>query len=78
MKEVYGSLMASETPPQVKVLRLPGLPDKGDIVDWLQNHAPDWDGLQSFPSTEKAWAISELKEELKKAEPVPENWTLAV
>jgi len=77
MKDVYGALAALETPPQVKVLRLSGLPDKGDIVDWLQNHAPDWDGLQSFPATDKAWALSELRAELKKAESVPENWTLA-
>ena len=36
MQDVYRALMALESPPQVKVLRLSGLPDKGDIVDWVQ------------------------------------------
>ncbi len=75
MKDVYSALMALEEPPQVKVLRLPGLPEKGDIVDWLQNHAPDWDGLQPFPATEKAWALAELRTELHKAELVPDSWS---
>jgi hypothetical protein len=74
MQDVYRALMALEVPPAVKVLRLPGLPDKGDIVDWLQNHSPDWDGLQPFPDAEKAWARSELRTELKNAEPVSDDW----
>ena len=44
MKDVYGALVALETPPQIEVLRLPGLPDKGDIVDWIQSLINDWDG----------------------------------
>ena len=28
------------------VCKLPGLPDKGDIVDWIQNHIQDWDGYR--------------------------------
>ena len=77
MQDVYRALMTLESPPQVKVLRLSGLPAKGDAVNWLQNHAPDWDGYQPFPASEKSWVVSELRAELNKAEPVPEEWTLA-
>lgn len=76
IKDVYTALMALQQAPAVKVLRLNGLQEGGDIVDWLQNHAPDWDGLKPFPEQEKAWARSELQTLLKTAEPVPEEWSL--
>jgi len=76
-REVYMALSALESPPAVQLVRLPDLPEGGDIVDWLQNFAPDWDGLEPFPDTEKGWAISELRAELKKAEQIPEDWGLA-
>jgi Protein of unknown function (DUF3987) len=75
-KEVNRTLVALESPPVVKVARLSGLPDKGDIVDWLQAYSPDWDGYQPFPEVDKAWVLSELKAELKKAVPVPDDWGL--
>jgi 5S rRNA maturation endonuclease (ribonuclease M5) len=78
IKDVYASLMALRQSPVVKVLRLPDLPKAGDVVDWLQNHAPEWDGLQPFPDTEKKWVLSELRAELKKAVPIPEEWNLAI
>ena len=74
MKEVYEALAVLQTPPHVKVLRLSDLPNKGDIVDWLQNHAPDWNGLQTFPAIERSWALLELKTELKNAQSIPEGW----
>jgi hypothetical protein len=73
-QDVYGALSALESPPTVKVLRLSGLPEGGDIVDWLQNLAPDWNGYDAFPASEKSWALTELRAELKKAEDVPEDW----
>jgi putative DNA primase/helicase len=76
MKDVYRALMGFQSPPVVKIVRLSGLPEKGDIVDWLQSHNPERDGYQPFPESEKAWALSELKVELKKAEPVPESWLI--
>ncbi len=75
-RDVYRALMALQSPPVVKVARLSGLPDKVDIVDWLQAHSPDWDGYQPFPEVDKAWVLSELKAELKKALPVPDDWGL--
>ncbi|POZ53373.1 YfjI family protein [Methylovulum psychrotolerans] len=73
----YRALMALDSPPTVKIIRLEGLPDGGDIVDWLQNHAPDWDGYAPFPADSTAWAVAELKTKLKTAEPVPDSWRVA-
>ncbi|PPD41650.1 MAG: hypothetical protein CTY16_15780 [Methylobacter sp.] len=71
---VYRALMALERSPAVKIIRLDGLPEGGDIVDWLQNHAPDWNGYTPFPPDSKVWAIAELKAKADTAEPVPESW----
>ena len=49
MRDVYRALMALESPPQVKVLRLCKLPDKGDFVDWAQSWVEDWDGYAPIP-----------------------------
>jgi hypothetical protein len=77
-REVAAALMGLDLSPLVKLARLSGLPVGGDVVDWLQNHMPDWDGLQPFPDTAKQWVLSELRTELKKAEPVPQDWNLAI
>ncbi len=34
---------------RVMACRLPGLPPKGDIVDWLQPRVPAWDGFGPIP-----------------------------
>lgn len=78
MQDVYGALMGLESPPACKLSALSGLPEGGDVVDWLQSHAPDWDGLQSFPDTETQWVLSEFRAELKKSEPIPHEWNLAI
>jgi hypothetical protein len=74
-RDVYQSLTALKSPPEVNVLHLPDLPDKGDIVDWLQTLAPDWNGYEPFP--DKGWARTEFKTLLKKVEAVPEEWAFA-
>jgi len=35
-QDVYRALTTLTSPPEVKILRLAGLPEAGDIVDWLQ------------------------------------------
>lgn len=35
-QDVYRALVALPSPPDIKILRLPNLPDGGDIIDWLQ------------------------------------------
>lgn len=38
-------LASLEKPPKVKTVRLPGLPEAGDVVDWLKTLVPGWDGF---------------------------------
>ena len=73
-RTVYAALSALESPPAIKLVYLSGLPDGGDIVDWLQNHAPDWNCFDHYPADSKEWSLSELKAELKKAVSVPDEW----
>ena len=55
------------------MLRLAELPEKGDIVDWLQVWLDDWDGYG--PVNDGDGGLKEvLYEELEKAEPVPDSW----
>lgn len=66
-RDVYGALMALVVPPQVKVLRLSGLPDKGDIVDWVHGWIGGWDGYSPIDEIHKKGLREELKAELKNA-----------
>ena len=76
--DVYAALMALAMPPLVKVLRLSGLPDKGDIVDWVKSWGGyAWDEYEPIPEAMHECLKEALKAELKNAEPVPESWTLA-
>ncbi|MGZ4993370.1 MAG: DUF3987 domain-containing protein [Methylobacter sp.] len=75
IQDVYRALMALESPPVVKVLRLSELPPAGDVVDWLQGWLNDWDGYQSIDTNRHEALKEELKTELQKAEPVPVSWT---
>lgn len=74
-KDVYNALQALELAPDVKVLRLPDLPDGGDVVDWLQTKVTGWNGYSSLESD--AIGLKELFwHELENAEPVPDDWGL--
>ncbi len=74
IKDVYGALMALPEPPQVKVLRLSGLPYKGDVVDWVQSFINDWGGYAPIAENVHEALREELRAELKNAEPIPEGW----
>ncbi|MDD5267163.1 MAG: DUF3987 domain-containing protein [Methylococcales bacterium] len=77
MQDVYGALSALETKPQAKVLRLSGLPDKGDIVDWVKSWGGYvWDEYEPIPEAMRPSLKEALRDELKNAEPVPEEWGL--
>lgn len=76
MKDVYGSLLALPVPPLVKILRLEGLPDKGDIVDWLQVWVDNWDGYLPIAQNFHEPLKEKLRTEIKKAVPVPDDWGL--
>jgi hypothetical protein len=76
IKDVYGSLLALPEPPIIRVLRLEGLPDKGDIVDWLQGWVDNWDGYQLIPDHLHEPLKEKLRDQIKKAVPVPDEWGL--
>jgi hypothetical protein len=71
LKDVYVSLLALPEPPLIKVLRLEGLPDKGDIVDWLQGWVDNWDGYAPIAENLHEPLKEKLRDEIKKAVPVP-------
>lgn len=74
MRDVYQCLQELETPSQVKVLRLSGLPDKGDFVDWVQGWYSDYDGYEPIPEAIKEPLLEELRAELQNAVNVPDEW----
>jgi hypothetical protein len=72
-QDVYSALTAFSSPPKVKLLRLPDLPEKGDIVDWLQALDSNWDGYA--PIEDNDGGLKEIVyAELEKAEAVPDSW----
>ena len=73
MRAVAGFLAALDSPPELSVIELPGLPDAGDVVDWIQAHLPDWNGLDPVPEREPL--ASEFMRAVKEyAKPVSEYW----
>jgi hypothetical protein len=73
-RDVYRALMALESPPAVKVVRLSGLMPGGDAVDWLQTWLADWDGYAAIDATHHESLKEEFRAELQNAEECPANW----
>jgi hypothetical protein len=73
-KDVCNLLLSLVSPPDVKILRLSGLPEGGDFVDWIQSFINDWDGYTPIEQSLRKALREELANELKNAESVPENW----
>jgi len=60
----------------VKVCRLPGLPEAGDVVDFLQGRVPAWDGFEPIPREPGDDLQAELLAEIEAAAvPAPAEWT---
>jgi putative DNA primase/helicase len=57
--DVSAILRAQDSDQALKIIELKGLPEAGDIVDWIQLSLPDWDGYQKDPR------IAPLKEKLR-------------
>jgi len=73
MQAVAGCLAALDSPPELSVIELPGLPDAGDVVDWIQARLPDWNGLDPIQKREPL--ASEFMQAVKEyAKPVSEYW----
>jgi 5S rRNA maturation endonuclease (ribonuclease M5) len=77
-RDIYGALMALESPPVVKVWRFSGLAKGADVVDWLQGWVSNWDGYQPIAENLHEALKDKIKAELKKAVPVPDEWNNAV
>lgn len=59
--------------PDVRVARLP-VAEKGDVVDWLQQRAPEWDGFDPIPLEHAQALRDELLEALRDSERPPADW----
>ena len=65
-----------DSPPEIKMVRLPNLPPHGDIVNWLQDQQSDWDGYKPLgDSTGKLKKA--LREVCKNPSPLPDFGDLA-
>ena len=74
-RDVARALARLELAPMVKVARLPGLPEKGDVVDWLQARVPGWNGFDPIPEDRRG----ELRTDLlalaeSSGKPPPADW----
>ena len=77
-RDAAAALVACATPdcplPDMRLLRLPGLPEKGDVCDWIAERLPDWNQIDPIPADHREALRAELLTLLDKAEPVPVDW----
>lgn len=67
--------LARLTPaPELRVVRLPDLPEKGDAADWLAARVPGWNGLDPIPEDRRADLALELLALAEQGEPAPVDW----
>ena len=71
---VAAQLASLEDPPEALLLDLPDLPERGDVVDWLQARCPGWDGFRPVPHEERERLAAELRRLASKARPVRPDW----
>ncbi len=76
IKDVYFELMYLPNPPVIKVIRLKGLSDKGDIIEWVQSFIEEWDGYSPILANLHQALKEELHAEIESAESVPAEWSL--
>lgn len=75
-RAVCAALSALDAPPALFLVRLPELPDGGDVVDWLQARCPGWNGFDPVPESERERLSEDLNAMLRElAEPPPVEWT---
>ena len=77
-RDATAALVACATPdsplPELRLLRLPGLPAAGDICDWLAERLPGWNEIDPIPADHREALRAELLTLLEQAEPVPADW----
>lgn len=77
-RDATAALVACATPdsplPELRLLRLPGLPEKGDVCDWIAERLPGWNEIDPIPADHREALRAELLTLLEQAEPVPADW----
>jgi predicted P-loop ATPase len=73
-RDVAKALAALEPTPKLRVVRLPELPEKGDVADWLAARVPGWNGFDSIPEPNRAPLAAELLALAEQGEPPPADW----
>lgn len=67
--------LARLTPaPELRVVRLPELPEKGDAADWLAARVPGWNGFDPLPEERRNELARELLALAEQGEPPPSEW----
>ncbi|MGZ8915518.1 MAG: YfjI family protein [Methylobacter sp.] len=54
-----------------------GLPEGGDVIDWLQGWVSNWDGYQPIAQNLHDPLKEKLRVELKNAQDIPEDWSFS-
>ena len=73
IQAVAGCLSALDNPPELSIVELPGLPNAGDVVNWIQARLPEWNGLDPIPEREPL--AGEFLQVVKEcAKPVSSEW----
>ncbi|MCZ6718345.1 MAG: AAA family ATPase, partial [Gammaproteobacteria bacterium] len=52
-RAVFQALKVLNNPPDALLAHLPNLPDKGDVIDWLQAQLRSWDGYASITGPDR-------------------------
>ena len=77
-QDAAAALVACATPetplPELGLLRLPGMPEKGDVCDWLAERLPGWNEIDPVPAKQRDELRAELLTLLQEAEPLPADW----
>ncbi|HRX59893.1 MAG TPA: VapE family protein [Candidatus Competibacter sp.] len=73
-RAVCQALAALPSAPEIRVIRLPELPEKGDVVDWLQARLPGWNGFDPIPEDQRADLAVELLTIAEQGELPPADW----
>ena len=83
-KAVSAILASFPKPPNVQIVRLPDLPDAGDVADWIAGQVKDalleWDEFAPAPDTgmDMKWLNAEFQKVVKAhSKPVPDDWKAA-
>ena len=73
-RAVCKALATLKPAPDVRMVRLPGLPEKGDAVDWIAARVPGWNGFDPLPDEPAAEVLEELFTLTRQGEPPPADW----